>query len=82
MHRSLNTTVFTKGATLGARKNKYAILGIGPRWQGDKTPEYMDIPSSRTSSRTGCIGVQKVTLFHGEPLPNAQPLLLKIILIT
>jgi hypothetical protein len=48
---------------------------LRPRRQGVKTPEYMNIPSSCASSRTGCIGVQKVTLFYSEPLPNAQHLL-------
>jgi hypothetical protein len=35
--------------------------------QGAKTQEYLDIPSFRTGSRTGCIGVQNVTLFLSEP---------------
>jgi hypothetical protein len=36
--------------------------------QDVKTPEYLDIPSFHTSNRTGCIGVQNVTLFLSEPL--------------
>jgi hypothetical protein len=30
--------------------------------------EYLDIPSFCTGNRTGCIGVQNVTLFLSEPL--------------
>jgi len=48
-----------------------AILGIrAPDRQGAKTPEYLGIPSFRTSNRTGCIGVQWMTLFLSEPLAS------------
>jgi hypothetical protein len=42
-------------------------LGVEPLdRQGAKTQEYLYIPSFRTGSRTGCIGVQNVTLFLSE----------------
>jgi hypothetical protein len=44
-------------------------LGIeAPGRQGAKTQAYVDMPSFRTGSRTGCIGVQNDTLFLSEPL--------------
>jgi hypothetical protein len=43
-------------------------LGVeAPAWQGAKPQEYLDIPSFRIGSQTGCIGVQNVTLFLSEP---------------
>jgi len=39
-----------------------------PARQGVKTPEHLDIPSFRTGSRTGFIGVQNVKLFLSELL--------------
>jgi hypothetical protein len=60
--KSLNTDL------KGSRKNKFAILGVeAPGRQGAKTQEYLDFPIFRTSSRTGCIGVQNVALFLSEP---------------
>jgi hypothetical protein len=63
---------------MGSRKNIFAILEVeAPRRQGVETPEYLDIPSFRPSSRAGRIGVQNMMLFISEPLPNEQHLLLK-----
>ena len=52
----------------GSRINKFEILGVeAPGRHGVKTQEHLDISSFRTNGRTGCIGVQIVTLFLSEP---------------
>ena len=44
-------------------------MGVeAPGRQGAKTHETLDIPSFRTGSRTGGIGIQKVTSFLNESL--------------
>ena len=53
--------------------HKLVTMGVeAPGRQGVKLQEYLDIPSFRTGSRTGCIGVQNVTLFLSEPLVEGR----------
>jgi hypothetical protein len=53
---------------MGSRKNKFAFLGVeAPDRQGAKTQEYLEYSGFSQHSRTGCIGVQNVTLFLSAP---------------
>jgi hypothetical protein len=53
--------------------NAFAILDVeAPDRQYLKMLVYLDIPSFRTGSRMGCIGVQIVMFLIGQPLGVTQ----------